>query len=121
MKQSIDEVKKIFSDVPITDVMSIIKKFKNDDRKGVQKIIKQYQKKYSDFFDEKKRIDNISFYEKKYYEKGIKFIGGIDEVGRGPLAGPVVAAVVILPQNCRILGINYYKKLSEKKKKRAFL
>ena len=41
MKQSIDEVKKIFSDVPITDVMSIIKKFKKDDRKGVQKIIKQ--------------------------------------------------------------------------------
>ena len=55
-------------------------------------------------------------YEKELYDKGITLIGGVDEVGRGPLVGPVVAACVILPKNYELEGLNDSKKLSEKKR-----
>jgi len=55
-------------------------------------------------------------YEKKLYKKGYKFIAGTDEVGRGPLVGPVVAAAVILPKNYELKGLTDSKKLSEKKR-----
>jgi len=63
-------------------------------------------------------MDNIDLlsYEKELYEIGIKFIAGVDEVGRGPLIGPVVAAAVILPKNYKLNGLNDSKKLSEKKR-----
>lgn len=56
----------------------------------------------------------MSIFEKMGYESGHEWIAGIDEVGRGPLAGPVVAAAVVLPKNEEILGLNDSKKLSEK-------
>jgi len=59
-------------------------------------------------------------YEKKYYEQGYQMIAGIDEVGRGPLAGPVCAAAVILPQGLIIDGINDSKKLTEKKREALY-
>lgn len=60
-------------------------------------------------------IDNLE-YEKAAYEKGYSLIGGIDEVGRGPLVGPVVTAMVILPKNYKLEGLTDSKKLSEKKR-----
>lgn len=59
-------------------------------------------------------------YEKNLREQGIKFIGGVDEVGRGPLAGPVVTACVILPENFNVLGVDDSKKLSEKKREALY-
>lgn len=55
-------------------------------------------------------------YEKKYYKQGYSFIAGVDEVGRGPLVGPVVAAAVILPKDYNLSGLTDSKKLSEKKR-----
>ena len=55
-------------------------------------------------------------YEKELYDEGIKFIGGVDEVGRGPLIGPVVAACVVLSKDFKLDGLNDSKKLSEKKR-----
>ena len=60
-------------------------------------------------------MNNYEF-ETKYYDQGIKYIAGVDEVGRGPLAGPVVAAAVIMPKGFYIEGITDSKKLSEKKR-----
>ena len=54
-------------------------------------------------------------YEKELYQSGYQAIAGIDEVGRGPLAGPVVAAAVILPPECKIKGLNDSKKIPKKK------
>ena len=54
-------------------------------------------------------------YEKELYSKGIKYIGGVDEVGRGPLIGPVVTACVVLPSDFVLVGLTDSKKLSEKK------
>jgi ribonuclease HII len=59
-------------------------------------------------------------YENETRKQGHKIIAGIDEAGRGPLAGPVVAASVILPENCRVKGLNDSKKLSEKKRNLIF-
>ncbi len=64
------------------------------------------------------RIEAMSAYEKEYAAHS--YIGGIDEVGRGPLAGPVVSSCVILPKDCTILYINDSKKLSEKKREALF-
>lgn len=61
------------------------------------------------------KIDNHR-YENKYYNKGYNYIAGVDEVGRGPLVGPVVAAAVILPKNYTLKGLTDSKKLSEKKR-----
>ncbi len=58
----------------------------------------------------------MSIFEKNGYESRHEWIAGIDEVGRGPLAGPVVAAAVVLPKNEEILGLNDSKQLSEKKR-----
>ena len=69
---------------------------------------------------EKERINNMYEYERSYYAEEITLIAGVDEVGRGPLAGPVVAAAVILPQSCEILYLNDSKKLSEKRREKLF-
>ncbi len=61
-------------------------------------------------------MDDLLAYENNLYTKGINLIAGIDEVGRGPLVGPVVAAAVILPQNYSLDGLTDSKKLSEKKR-----
>ena len=59
-------------------------------------------------------------YEKELYKKNITLIAGVDEVGRGPLVGPVVAAAVILPKNYKLDGLNDSKKLSEKKREKLY-
>ncbi|HCC07553.1 MAG TPA: ribonuclease HII [Clostridiales bacterium] len=78
--------------------------------------LEKLEKKLIKLNAELTRLENMNMYENKYYAKGCKIIAGIDEVGRGPLAGPVVSACVILPQNCIIEGINDSKKLSGKKR-----
>ena len=67
---------------------------------------------------ERQRIWNLKEYERKYESAGL--VCGIDEAGRGPLAGPVVAGAVILPKDCSILYINDSKKLSEKKREELY-
>ena len=69
---------------------------------------------------EHERLIELSKFEREYNEKGYELIGGIDEAGRGPLFGPVVAACVVLPKGCLIEGVNDSKKLSEKKREALF-
>ncbi len=66
------------------------------------------------------RLIILSEYERKGYENGYKYIAGIDEAGRGPLAGPVVAAAVMLPEGCLIEGVNDSKKVSEKRREKLY-
>lgn len=70
--------------------------------------------------EEKQRLIKLSKYEMEYYCKGYLSIAGIDEAGRGPLAGPVVAAAVILPKGMIIEGVNDSKKVSEKKREKLY-
>lgn len=65
------------------------------------------------------RLEVMEQYEREYADRGL--IGGVDEAGRGPLAGPVAAGAVILPRGCRILYLNDSKKLSKKRREELFL
>lgn len=69
---------------------------------------------------ELERLTNLKSIEKEMHEKGIKYIAGIDEAGRGPLAGPVVVASVIMPEDSMIEGVNDSKKVSEKKREKLY-
>ena len=69
---------------------------------------------------EEERLINLKQIEKSFHEKGIKYIAGIDEAGRGPLAGPVVVASVIMPADSMIEGVNDSKKVSEKKREKLY-
>lgn len=116
MNNSINEIEKIFKNTKIENIKNVSEEFNTDIRKGVQSIIKKYLKKYNSYINELQRLENLSFYENKFYNLNKNIIVGIDEVGRGPLAGPVVAAAVILPKGCKIIGVDDSKKLSSKKR-----
>ncbi|HFI0436073.1 TPA: ribonuclease HII [Streptococcus suis] len=86
-----------------------------DERSGVQAAIKKRQKELEKEAAEDARLEAMLSYEKALYENGVELIAGIDEVGRGPLAGPVVAAAVILPKGCKIRYLNDSKKIPKSK------
>ncbi len=65
---------------------------------------------------EQKRLNKIKEIDEEFFKKGVKYVAGIDEAGRGPLAGPVVVACVIMPQDSMIEGVNDSKKVSEKRR-----
>lgn len=86
-----------------------------DGRAGVQTAISKRKRELQKQVDEDLRLEKMLAYEKELYTQGIQLIAGVDEVGRGPLAGPVVAAAVILPENCKIPGLNDSKKIPKSK------
>ncbi|HFI0159292.1 TPA: ribonuclease HII [Streptococcus suis] len=86
-----------------------------DERAGVQTAIKKRRKELEKEAAEDARLEAMLSYEKALYENEVEFIAGIDEVGRGPLAGPVVAAAVILPKGCKIRYLNDSKKIPKSK------
>ena len=98
---------------------SFISAYETDTRNGVQTLVSQAKKRLEKLQKEMERIEKLKRYERAYGEDHA-FICGIDEVGRGPLAGPVVAGAVILPKDCHILYINDSKKLSEKKREELY-
>ena len=111
----ISEIKEEFKKLLPEELEEHIGFYREDERKGVQSFLKTQEKKLEQYREELARLETISRYEKEY--DGYGYVCGIDEVGRGPLAGPVVAGAVILPKDCRILYINDSKKLSAKKEK----
>ena len=86
-----------------------------DGRAGAQAAISKRKRELQKQVDEDLRLEKMLAYEKELYTQGIHLIAGVDEVGRGPLAGPVVAAAVILPENCKIPGLNDSKKIPKSK------
>ena len=112
MRKSIAEIKKEFEQADRQSLPSLYEIYAKDGRAGVVSLIAKYKKQEEKIAAEKRRMENMYIYERKYAD--FPYICGIDEVGRGPLAGPVVAGAVILPKNCDILYLNDSKKLSGK-------
>ncbi len=110
----IEEIREILKNTEESCLRERLQEFLADERDGVKKLVLQYGKKADKYEKELIRLEKMRAYEKKYQEA--EYICGIDEVGRGPLAGPVVTCAVILPKDCRIPYINDSKKLSEKKR-----
>lgn len=118
MEQKIGEIKSIFQAADLTELPAFINTYESDERAGVVTLVKKAKKQLSDYEKECRRIEKMKEFENKYED--YSFICGIDEVGRGPLAGPVVAGAVILPKDCNILYLNDSKQLSEKKREELY-
>ena len=116
--QSINEIKEILKNTDVTALSEFIKHYNTDERSGVKKLVLKAEKEIEAYNKEVARTENLKFFENKYSD--YNYICGIDEVGRGPLAGPVVAGAVILPKDCDILYINDSKKLTAAKREELF-
>jgi len=92
-----------------------------DPRVGVQRLLVQQENKQRAAELERQRLDDLVAYEKQLWRRGFEYVAGVDEAGAGPLAGPVVAAAVILPRRARITGIDDSKKLSARQRERLAL
>ncbi|WP_195939740.1 ribonuclease HII [Romboutsia sp. 1001713B170131_170501_G6] len=118
--KSVKEIKEIIENISTDEYMKYIEILKIDERKSVQSLAVKMAKKLDAIRREEERLEKINEFESEGYKKGYVYIGGIDEAGRGPLAGPVVASVVVFKQGTKIEGINDSKKLSEAKREELF-
>ena len=117
-EKKIGQIKEELKAAEDTMLPLFIETYKEDTRSGVIKLVEQAQKRLQKLEAERERIYQLKKYEREY--AGAGYICGIDEVGRGPLAGPVVAGAVILPADCDILYINDSKKLSAAKREELY-
>ena len=117
-KLSTGEIKRILQETGEEALEAFIVRFSADERTQVQKMVEQARKRLDALKQERQRMYQLMAYERQY--QNYEYICGVDEAGRGPLVGPVVAGAVILPKNCDILYINDSKKLSEKKREELY-
>lgn len=113
----VSEAKDILAGVPTAEQLA---ELEADTRSGVQKLVAAYHKRQDKLRMEHERFRALLAYERRYYELGAQYIAGIDEAGRGPLAGPLVIAAVILPQDVFISGLNDSKQLSAAKREQIY-
>lgn len=118
MELKTGEIKQILQAAGISALPDFINTYETDHRSGVRSLVEKAKKKLDEYEKELARTEKMKEYEKKYAD--YSYICGIDEVGRGPLAGPVVAGAVILPKDCDILYLNDSKQLSEKKREELY-
>lgn len=110
---NITEIKELLAGSPTAQQLA---ELAQDERKGVQKLLAAYNKRLQKAAQERERFAQLLTYEKQLYSEGCQYIAGVDEAGRGPLAGPLVIAAVILPQDVFIAGLNDSKQLSASKR-----
>ncbi|HHU69755.1 MAG TPA: ribonuclease HII [Thermoanaerobacterales bacterium] len=110
---SLKEINKLLQAAELSEAENYIDILSTDSREKVKELAARFKKTVE---SEKTRLNNLLLFEKKAYELGYKLVVGVDEAGRGPLAGPVVAAAVIFPKGIIISGIDDSKKLSPRKR-----
>ena len=116
MKMSIKEWEQKLKSSEDNELIHLLKILSEDERQGAQKLFQSFSKRLAREEAERTRLKLMHTYEEQCQAQGKTLIAGVDEVGRGPLAGPVVAAAVILPIGYMLPGVNDSKKLSEKKR-----
>lgn len=116
--KSIAEIKQELNQAGEQELPILFAQYEADSRSGVTALIARYKKQLEKIAAERARLEAMRCYEHQYEEQGL--VCGIDEAGRGPLAGPVVAAAVILPRDCEILYLNDSKQLTEKRREALF-
>ena len=116
---TIKEIKEQLANIQRLDD-PLLTELEQDIRSGVIQAIAKQKREIQKRIDEDLRLEKMLAYEKELYAQGIDLIAGVDEVGRGPLAGPVVAAAVILPKACKIPGLNDSKKIPKSKHKEIY-
>lgn len=118
MSKSIAIIKAEFEQAAPEMLTKLYESYSTDSRTGVQNLIIKYKKQEEKLCAERERLEAMHAYEYLYGD--CTYICGIDEAGRGPLAGPVVAGAVVLPKDCEILYLNDSKKLSAKKREALY-
>ena len=116
---TIKEIKEQLANIQRLDD-PLLTELEKDSRSGVIQAIAKRKREIQKRLDEDERLEGMLAYEKECYALGMELIAGVDEVGRGPLAGPVVAAAVILPKACKIPGLNDSKKIPKSKHKEIY-
>ncbi len=116
--KTIKDIKAEFDACSVDMLDGFIAACQDDGRSGVEKIVAQAGKKIKDHEKELERLDGMLVYEDRHSDA--VYIAGIDEVGRGPLAGPVVSAAVVMPKGLKIPYVNDSKKCSEKLRERLY-
>lgn len=116
---TIKEIKEQLANIQRLDD-PLLTELEQDSRSGVIQGIAKRKREIQKRLDEDERLEGMLAYEKECYAHGMELIAGVDEVGRGPLAGPVVAAAVILPKACKIPGLNDSKKIPKSKHKEIY-
>lgn len=119
-EMSAAEVKKYIETLSLNDQSHLIEELKADKRKSVYQLGVRIEKRIEKHENELARIAQMHSFENEARAKGFVLIAGLDEAGRGPLMGPVVASAVILPENCVIEGLDDSKKLSEQKREALY-
>lgn len=118
MEEKIQSVKQKLQAATLEELPVFIQQHTADERAGVQALVAKARKTLDAYQREVARTKAMMVYEEKYSDYA--YICGIDEVGRGPLAGPVVAGAVILPKDCKLLYLNDSKQLTEKKREELY-
>ncbi len=118
MNRTIGQIREEMQAATLEGLPAFIKIYEVDGRAGVRALVERARKKMDAYEEELKRLEEMRLYEKQYQH--CTYICGIDEAGRGPLAGPVVAGAVVLPENCQILYLNDSKQLSAKKREELY-
>lgn len=116
--KSIQDIRKELQEASNDDLQELMLQYENDSRSGVQKLLAKVRKDEEKLEIERARMYQMRSFEREYASSGA--VCGIDEVGRGPLAGPVVACAVILPTDKEILYLNDSKQLSAKKREELY-
>lgn len=116
MKRTIPQIKAWLKQEELS--IQEIEELQNDSRVGVRKLVQSYLKEQAQKEKEAQRLEQMWKYEQEARAQGIQIIAGVDEAGRGPLAGPVVAAAVILPQDFDVTGINDSKQLTSEQREK---
>lgn len=117
-KLTIKQVKELLASTPSQQELELLA---SDERKGVQTQLQSYYKKQAQLAQKQEQFAKRLTLERQLWQQDIDYIAGIDEVGRGPLAGPVVSAAVILPHDFNLVDVNDSKQLSEKKREELYL
>lgn len=117
--QSMKDVKRLFEETAREAWSSLFAQFSDDSRVGVQKLIAQYRRKLAAYEKEQERLERMLEFERKYGDV-CHCICGIDEAGRGPFAGPVVAGAVVLPVGLKIQGLNDSKQVSAARREELY-
>ena len=116
-KLKVADIKALFA---TEQALVILPLAQEDDRSSVQKLAASYIKRQEKELKEQQRLMSMYDYEGMFYDQGMYHVAGVDEVGRGPIAGPVTVAAVILPPMTLIPGLNDSKKLTEEKRETLY-
>ena len=116
-KLRVADIKALFETEQALDILPLAQE---DDRSSVQKLATSYIKRQEKELKEQQRLMSMYDYEGMFYDQGMYLVAGVDEVGRGPIAGPVTVAAVILPPMTLIPGLNDSKKLTEEKREALY-